>query len=299
VPVCESWHQVPAGSLPNNDKVLARLAMCDAKTWARLRRRVLAAWVQCSDGRFYHPVVAEKALAAWQEKVAYRERKQVWSEAGQRGASNRWNKGNGKVQTNSQPNRSLNGHPNGNPNGNPNGHPNGNPIGQAISDPKGENIATPIAKEKGRGRKTGEASPETPPIELEHSSSSHPAAQAAAGTEQSEPKHRILSCPHDELLELYRKHLPHLPQPRVWNHTRRALLRDRWEGCSRASSLSKGYTTTKAGLAFWDRFFGYVAQSPNLRDGIPRKNGTPWRPDLPWLLKSENFLKVIEGCYEG
>jgi len=70
----ESWHQRPAASLPNNDAVLARLAMCDLKTWRRLRDLALKGWVLCDDGRLYHPTVAEKALEAWNRKESYRDR---------------------------------------------------------------------------------------------------------------------------------------------------------------------------------------------------------------------------------
>ncbi|TKR34292.1 DUF1376 domain-containing protein [Luteimonas gilva] len=71
---CEAWHQVPAGSLPDNNRVLARLAMCDARTWGRIRAAVLAGWVKCSDGLLYHPTVAEKALESWGHKIAQRKR---------------------------------------------------------------------------------------------------------------------------------------------------------------------------------------------------------------------------------
>jgi hypothetical protein len=71
---CESWQQVPAGSLPNNERVLARFAMCDAPEWERIRERALEGWQLCSDGRLYHPVVAEKARDSWQRKLAQRER---------------------------------------------------------------------------------------------------------------------------------------------------------------------------------------------------------------------------------
>lgn len=70
----ESWHQRPAASLPNNEPVLARLAMCDLRTWKRIREKVMAGWVLCDDGRWYHPVVAEKALEAWGRKASYRDR---------------------------------------------------------------------------------------------------------------------------------------------------------------------------------------------------------------------------------
>src|SRR4051794_7800926 len=70
----ESWHQVPAASLPDNDRVLARLSMCERDDWTRVRERALHAWQKCSDGRLYHPVVAEKAREAWTHKLARRER---------------------------------------------------------------------------------------------------------------------------------------------------------------------------------------------------------------------------------
>ena len=69
---CESWQQVPAGSLPDNPRVLARLAMCTAEEWQRIADQALAGWQRCSDGRLYHPVVAEKVLEAWVEKLGQR-----------------------------------------------------------------------------------------------------------------------------------------------------------------------------------------------------------------------------------
>jgi hypothetical protein len=65
---CASWHQRPAASIPNNDRVLARLAMVRPEVWTEIRDRVLAGWTLCSDGRFYHRVVAEKAQEAWKAK---------------------------------------------------------------------------------------------------------------------------------------------------------------------------------------------------------------------------------------
>lgn len=64
----ESWHQVPAASLPSNDRVLAKLSQ--AEKWKASREHALRGWVHCSDGRLYHPVVAEKALEAWIKKLA-------------------------------------------------------------------------------------------------------------------------------------------------------------------------------------------------------------------------------------
>lgn len=71
---CESWLQVPASSLPNNDEALAHLAMCSDDDWFSIKDQVLSGFVLCTDNRYYHPVVAEKALACWQQKLALSER---------------------------------------------------------------------------------------------------------------------------------------------------------------------------------------------------------------------------------
>lgn len=62
------WHQVPAASVPNNDRMLAHLSQAGAK-WGKVKAHALRGWVDGGDGRLYHPVVAEKALAAWIEKL--------------------------------------------------------------------------------------------------------------------------------------------------------------------------------------------------------------------------------------
>lgn len=67
---CASWHQVPAASLPDDDRVLANLAGFGrvVKEWQKLKSGALRGWVKCSDGRLYHPVIAEKAIEAWRGK---------------------------------------------------------------------------------------------------------------------------------------------------------------------------------------------------------------------------------------
>jgi hypothetical protein len=70
----KSFHQVPAASLPADDASLARLAELgrDIKTWKKVKTGALRGWTLCDDGRYYHKVVAEKALEAWLEKVTQR-----------------------------------------------------------------------------------------------------------------------------------------------------------------------------------------------------------------------------------
>lgn len=79
---CRSWNQVPAASLPDDDRILAHLSGAGAR-WKKVRTMALRGWVKCSDGRLYHPVVAEKAADAWELRLRQRERSA-------RGNAKRW-----------------------------------------------------------------------------------------------------------------------------------------------------------------------------------------------------------------
>ena len=66
------WHERPAGSLENDDDVLADFAMCDPAKWAKVKTDALRGWVLCDDGRYYHPTVCEKVVEAWNAKLDQR-----------------------------------------------------------------------------------------------------------------------------------------------------------------------------------------------------------------------------------
>lgn len=70
---CASWHQVPAGSLLDDDIELANLAGYGrfVKEWRKVRAEALHGFVRCSDGRLYHRAVCEKAASAWQSKLQH------------------------------------------------------------------------------------------------------------------------------------------------------------------------------------------------------------------------------------
>jgi hypothetical protein len=105
------------------------------------------------------------------------------------------------------------------------------------------------------------------------------------------------TCPHQEILMLYKKHLPHLTQPRVWEGSRQTNLRQRWRQAAKPSNYSpKGYKTLDEGLAWWDSFFGYIANDSSLAQGFKTKERT-WHPDLEWIINATNFAKIIDGKY--
>ena len=66
-----AFHQFPGGSLPAEDAdlcVLAELGM-DTRSFKRVRPIALRGWAVRSDGRLYHPYVAEVVLEVWVDKL--------------------------------------------------------------------------------------------------------------------------------------------------------------------------------------------------------------------------------------
>src|ERR1700675_1195274 len=76
----KSQDQSPAGSLPDDDVELCRLAELgrDLKTWRKIRIGSLHGWEMHSDGRLYNHVVAEVVNEQWTRRVADKDRKEKW-----------------------------------------------------------------------------------------------------------------------------------------------------------------------------------------------------------------------------
>lgn len=102
------------------------------------------------------------------------------------------------------------------------------------------------------------------------------------------------ACPHQKIIALYAEQLPELTQVRTWDGARVTNMKARWRWVL-ADLKSKGKPhDEEAGLDFFKRMFAYVRQS----DFLMGRSGR-WMCDLPWLMKAENFVKVIEGNYEN
>jgi len=72
-----AWHQVPAGSIPDSDNWIAKAAGYLSRGridphWKEVRTGAMRGFVLCSDGRWYHPVVCEKANESWVSKLKQR-----------------------------------------------------------------------------------------------------------------------------------------------------------------------------------------------------------------------------------
>lgn len=105
------------------------------------------------------------------------------------------------------------------------------------------------------------------------------------------------TCPHQEIISLYEKHLPMLPYPRVWEGNRQRNLAARWKWVLTAKKRDgASYATDhESALSFFDRYFDYVSKS----DFLTGRNGRWSGCDLGWLVNAENFAKVVSGNYEN
>jgi hypothetical protein len=113
----------------------------------------------------------------------------------------------------------------------------------------------------------------------------------------------VPDCPHESILDAFAEKLPELAQPirSLWREGKNApALKARWNWVMTASHESgkrKGErlaTTEAEGVAWFSRFFGYVAES----DHLMGRNGE-WSCNLIWLVNKSNFEKVIQGSYDN
>lgn len=94
------------------------------------------------------------------------------------------------------------------------------------------------------------------------------------------------ACPHQEIIDLYHRILPMGRQVRVWNEARRAKLRARWREDDKRQSLD-----------WWERFFGYIAESEFLTGQTTTAGRPPFEIDLEWIVTPAKFVKIVEGAY--
>lgn len=112
------------------------------------------------------------------------------------------------------------------------------------------------------------------------------------------PSGELPSCNHQEVINLYHKHLPTLRRVEVWNDARKGYLRQRWREVYEELSKEKK-TETSDILAWFAEFFEHIGTSRFLTGKVNSKDGRAFVADLEWILRPTNFAKIIEGKYHG
>lgn len=72
---CRAWKQKPAASLPDDERVMAAFSRLPLARFRKVREAVLRGFVKCSDGRFYHRVLAGEAVNAYERKLAFHKKR--------------------------------------------------------------------------------------------------------------------------------------------------------------------------------------------------------------------------------
>jgi hypothetical protein len=274
---CASWHQLPAASLPDDDRVLANLAGYGrvVKEWQKEREGALRGWVKCEDGRLYHPVVAEKARDSWRGKLEQRWR----TEAARLKKHNQRHhlEGDAALQ---MPDFEV-------------WLSQGRPQGQALPVPGDRNelsqgqpgdrpqLVPGETASKGKGERQGQGK--------------------GQGTKRKGAKAPLsaddLPTWMHALVRLYHEVLPELPGVRVMDADRKRTLSDFWEwvlhskrpdGSPRATSEEEALT--------WARDYFERARHNDFIMG--RGHRSPehqnWRCSIEYLLSSRGIKKVVE-----
>ncbi len=79
-----AWHQVPAGSLPSDERILSYLSGA-GRRWNRVREMALRGFELCSDGRYYHRFLCEKASLSFSKRKTQSRRARIGVENKKRG----------------------------------------------------------------------------------------------------------------------------------------------------------------------------------------------------------------------
>lgn len=91
-------------------------------------------------------------------------------------------------------------------------------------------------------------------------------------------------CPHQKIIDLYHEHLPEARRVREWTKQRERNLQARWRE-----------KPDRQNLEWWEKFFQYIRRS----DFLMGRTDKPFRCDLEWIVKSANFVKILEGKYHS
>ena len=83
-----------------------------------------------------------------------------------------------------------------------------------------------------------------------------------------------------------------LPKAQLLNDKRKRVIAQRWREMlnSQDPSGKVRFTDTVSGLVWFGKFFAKVALNPHWMG----ENDRGWRADLDWILKPDNFLRILE-----
>jgi hypothetical protein len=288
---CAAWHQVPAASMPDSDQWQAKQAGYVSRgridqQWEKVKRGALRGWVACSDGRLYHPVIAEKARDAWHSKLAQRHRAECA----------RIKKHNQRHGTNIL-------------------YPDldawiaaGCPSGLLFTVPGDTSELSPgrpetvpretPSKRQGEGEGQGQGD-----SEKKTTSSAEP---TLPGMEEPPSGRPSIPCPYGAIVDAYHAALPSLPAVRLrdgptWK-VREKAIRAMWGWVlsSRRPDGTRRAENAEQALAWFGEYFALAAENDFVMGRTrPSAEHANWRADLDYLMSPKGLKQVIEKTQEA
>jgi len=124
-----------------------------------------------------------------------------------------------------------------------------------------------------------------PTNNLNHKPITNNQEEIKSSCDQQAESPKAKRIPLAEIFDAYARCLPSLPQLRIIDDSRKAMVRSRWNADERFQSVE-----------FWERFFLNVSSS----DFLMGRTDRPWTGCcFDWLLKPANFRKIVEGNYDN
>lgn len=306
---CKSWtSQVPAGSIPSDDRIIAHLAHLSLADWQAVKEGALRRWVLCSDDRYYHPVVCARALERMPARQEFAEKKSADAERKQRerddrkalAAALRAAGVHVTFETKTSEMRAL-------------AAQHGvTPVTVSAPHPPREtqpghahvtrDTVTPVTVKKEKGKEKGKGIEEKKTVLRTVRADAAPAAggdqaqiEGMGDPPPASPGPYVPpDCPHDLVLNTWAEVLPELPQHTEWGTTRQSHLRARW----REKAAAFRWPDQATGLAYFRKLFTYVRKSRFLMGKVPPKPGaTQFQAELAWCVSPGNWQKLLEGFY--
>jgi len=162
--------------------------------------------------------------------------------------------------------------------------------GAAMADPlaKGSLADAPIPIHAPSEQKKGAIAPSSPAV---------PATLPLPGLSAVPMPAPLPACPHRDLIAMFVTAVPELPRPRVelWDGKKAEAMRARWRWVltARRDNGERYATNAAEALQWFGRFFAKVGAS----DFLTGRGGARSKFTLDWLMKKENFDKVVEHGY--
>ena len=95
------------------------------------------------------------------------------------------------------------------------------------------------------------------------------------------------SAPYADIIDSYHKILTELPRAKVLTDKRKRYIKELWKSKNEDGK-------TRGDMEWWDSYFTYCKSIKFLHG----ENERGWTANLEWIVKPENFVKIIEGNYK-